>query len=66
MNGSVPGDIGEMLLVKDSTTEDKRVQNPPFPTYFSENGNFEIPSNSAEDMPYVVENGEIFAKRLFR
>lgn len=33
VKGSVPGDVGEVLLVKDTMAEENRVKDPPFPTY---------------------------------
>ncbi|KAI3422478.1 hypothetical protein GPALN_012986 [Globodera pallida] len=35
VRGNVPGDINEWILLKDCFVDDKRVEDPPFPTFYS-------------------------------
>lgn len=67
VNGSVPGETGEILLIKDCYHDKKKVQYPHFPT-FSYEKDFEAETKCNEDdsSPFVYENGEFFARRLFR
>lgn len=35
MVGATPGDMGEMLLIKDVACGENKTKDPPFPTYYS-------------------------------
>ncbi|MFH4981257.1 hypothetical protein AB6A40_007966 [Gnathostoma spinigerum] len=69
LKGCVPGDIGEMLLIKDCLQERKRAKDLPFPTFIPEKSNEKnvtglmVQSTSGVT---VDENGEMFAPNLFR
>lgn len=74
IKGCVPGEVGEILLVKDCLQPSKRVKNPPFPTFFppdqtadsSKEAPEEVEVPAAPNAPVVAPNGEIFASKLFR
>uniref|UniRef100_F1L8Z6 Large ribosomal subunit protein uL3m n=1 Tax=Ascaris suum TaxID=6253 RepID=F1L8Z6_ASCSU len=74
IKGCVPGEVGEILLVKDCLQPSKRVKNPPFPTFFppdqTADSSKEAPEEAevpaAPNAPVVAPNGEIFASKLFR
>ncbi|VDM20424.1 unnamed protein product [Wuchereria bancrofti] len=65
VNGSVPGETGEILLVKDCYHNEKKVQCPHFPT-FSYEKDFEAETKCNDDpySPFVYEDGEFFARRM--
>ncbi|VDO08366.1 unnamed protein product [Brugia timori] len=65
VNGSVPGETGEILLIKDCYHDEKKVQYPHFPT-FSYEKDFEAETNCNDDpySPFVYEDGEFFARRM--
>ncbi|VDN07675.1 unnamed protein product [Thelazia callipaeda] len=67
VNGSVPGETGEILLIKDCYHDKKKVLNPHFPTfYFEKDFEAETKCNENPDSLFVYEDGEFFARRLFR
>lgn len=68
--GCVPGDIGEMLLVKDSMAIDKRVRDPPFPTFYpdiAEKSPGSLPLDNDEiNKIYNITSQDIYHPKLFR
>ncbi|KHN78688.1 F-box/SPRY domain-containing protein 1 [Toxocara canis] len=74
IKGCVPGEIGEILLVKDCLQPLKRVKNPPFPTYYptppeasaSKEDVTETEALRSPNAPVIAPDGEIFASNLFR
>uniref|UniRef100_A0A7E4ZXP4 Large ribosomal subunit protein uL3m n=2 Tax=Panagrellus redivivus TaxID=6233 RepID=A0A7E4ZXP4_PANRE len=67
VKGSVPGDAQEKLLINDCLHEDKRVKNPPFPTYLET-----IPEEDEEAESKQVVNAanltsaDIYHEKIFR
>ncbi|CAG9532342.1 unnamed protein product [Cercopithifilaria johnstoni] len=67
VNGSVPGETGEILLIKDCYHDKKKIQYPHFPTFsYEKDFEAETKCNDDDNSPFVYENGEFFARRLFR
>uniref|UniRef100_A0A915B6N0 Uncharacterized protein n=1 Tax=Parascaris univalens TaxID=6257 RepID=A0A915B6N0_PARUN len=74
IKGCVPGEVGEILLVKDCLQPSKRVESPPFPTFFLPDQATDSSKDAPEEAevpvtpgaPVVAPNGEIFASKLFR
>lgn len=69
IKGSVPGEIGEILLVNDTMIPKKRVKDPPFPTFFVNPGILDQTSKTFfGELPdsVVLEDGQLYASKLFR
>nr|CAD2200161.1 unnamed protein product [Meloidogyne enterolobii] len=67
VRGSPPGDNGEMLLATDSFIKKKRIENPPFPTFYTEDETENEEFNSEEiHAIYNVTSKDIYHPKLFR
>uniref|UniRef100_A0A1I8C259 Large ribosomal subunit protein uL3m n=1 Tax=Meloidogyne hapla TaxID=6305 RepID=A0A1I8C259_MELHA len=68
VRGSPPGDNGEMLLATDSFLKKKRLENPPFPTFYVEDEAAENEEYKSEEMHaiYNVTSKDIYHPKLFR
>lgn len=69
MLGCVPGDIDEMLLVKDSFAEGKKVESPPFPTFYPPKDDFlAVKGKEAEELHKIhkITSHDIFHPKLFQ
>lgn len=64
IKGSVPGDIGEILLIKDYLTGKKAVKEPPFPTFVPGEG--DVLPNRGEVSIADIAKHDIYADHVFR
>ncbi|OZC11466.1 ribosomal protein L3 [Onchocerca flexuosa] len=65
VNGTVPGETGDILLIKDCYHGKKKVEYPHFPTFFYEKDfETETKCNDNPESPFVYEDGEFFARRM--
>jgi len=64
IKGCVPGDIGEILLLKDHLSDKKAVKNPPFPTYFLKEDDVK-PMRGEVSIADVTKH-DLYADSLFR
>uniref|UniRef100_A0A914CGN7 Large ribosomal subunit protein uL3m n=2 Tax=Acrobeloides nanus TaxID=290746 RepID=A0A914CGN7_9BILA len=66
IKGAVPGDMGEMVLIKDIIVGAKRVQKPPFPTYcISEEEEKNDEQNSQLSTATAIISKDIYSPKLF-
>lgn len=64
VKGTVPGDVGETLLIKDYLIDKKAVKNPPFPTYvLSEE---DIRPNYGDVSIGEITKHDMYSDKLFR
>ena len=65
VRGNVPGDIDEFVLVNDAMGEEKRVKNPPFPTFYPD----QIPEEELNQELNQIHNctsRDLFHPKLFQ
>ena len=61
----MPGDIDEILLIKDCMIEEKRPQDPPFPTFYqSESSNKD--AQDEHDKIYAITSQDIYSPNIFQ
>ncbi|KAF7638421.1 FAD_binding_2 domain-containing protein [Meloidogyne graminicola] len=67
VRGSPPGDINEMLLATDCFIEKKRIESPPFPTfYLNEETENEINKSKEIHSIYNITSKDIYHPKLFK
>lgn len=64
VKGCTPGDTGEVLVVKDTMIEEKRIKDPPFPTYYADPS--ELEKEQALTDIHLLTSKDICSPTLFR
>ncbi|EYC20399.1 hypothetical protein Y032_0022g604 [Ancylostoma ceylanicum] len=65
IKGSVPGDVGTMLLLKDCIQKEKKIKKGPVPTWLPSLEKVEEESETKDDQQNVSRDNEILSPKLF-
>ncbi|RCN46060.1 ribosomal protein L3 [Ancylostoma caninum] len=65
IKGSVPGDVGTMILLKDCLQTEKKLKKGPVPTWLPSLETVEEESESEDDQQNILRDKEILSPKLF-